>query len=72
MPFPIAAAWVVLLDYTSPETGLLRDRPKEGPPVLWCVPLSRGKAGPSPGDGREWSAPSVCADQVFITLRKAT
>ena len=38
---------------TSPETGLLREWPKDGPEVLWRAPLAQG-----------WNAPSVAGDDV--------
>lgn len=34
------------------ETGIVRSFPKEGPGVLWRVPIHRGYAGPSVADGR--------------------
>ena len=42
-------------DGTSPETGLLREWPKEGPPVGWRVKIEQG-----------WAAPSVAGDDVII------
>jgi outer membrane protein assembly factor BamB len=36
----------------SPETGLLRSWPKEGPKVLWKVPVCEGYAGVAIKDGR--------------------
>ena len=42
-------------DGTSPETGLLRDWPKDGPPVAWRVPIGQG-----------WGAPSVAGDDVVL------
>jgi outer membrane protein assembly factor BamB len=39
-------------DGTSTEKGLLRSWPKEGPKVLWTVPLGRGFAGPAVSRGR--------------------
>jgi outer membrane protein assembly factor BamB len=34
------------------ETGIVHSFPKEGPKVLWRVPIHRGYAGPSVADGR--------------------
>jgi outer membrane protein assembly factor BamB len=34
------------------ETGIVRSFPKDGPKVLWRVPIHRGYAGPSVADGR--------------------
>jgi outer membrane protein assembly factor BamB len=39
-------------DGTSTEKGLLRSWPKEGPKVLWTVPLGRGFAGPAVSRGK--------------------
>jgi outer membrane protein assembly factor BamB len=39
-------------DGTSTEKGLLRTWPKEGPKVLWTVPLGEGFAGPAVSRGR--------------------
>ncbi|MBI3829280.1 MAG: PQQ-like beta-propeller repeat protein [Planctomycetes bacterium] len=39
----------------SPEKGLLREWPKEGPPVAWRVPISQG-----------WSCPSISGSDVFV------
>ena len=42
-------------DGTSPETGLLREWPKDGPPVAWRVPIGQG-----------WGAPSVAGEDVVL------
>ena len=39
-------------DGTSTETGLLRSWPKEGPKVLWTVPIGIGYGGPAVSDGK--------------------
>src|SRR5512139_3034569 len=39
-------------DSSSTETGLLRTWPKEGPKVLWTVPVGRGFAGPAVSRGK--------------------
>jgi outer membrane protein assembly factor BamB len=39
-------------DGTSTEKGLLRTWPKEGPKVLWTVPLGRGFASPAVSRGK--------------------
>ena len=39
-------------DGTSTETGILRTWPKEGPKVLWTVPLGAGFAGPAVSRGK--------------------
>lgn len=36
----------------SPETGLIRQFPQGGPPVLWTVPVGPGFAGPVIHDGK--------------------
>jgi outer membrane protein assembly factor BamB len=38
-------------DGTSPETGLLRSWPEDGPKVLWTLPLDKGYAGATVRDG---------------------
>src|SRR5436189_6444482 len=42
-------------DGTSPETGLLRAWPTNGPPTEWRAPIGQG-----------WGAPSVAGDDVLI------
>src|SRR6187431_2851018 len=42
-------------DGTSPETGLLREWPKDGPPVDWRAVIGQG-----------WGAPSVAGNDVVI------
>jgi outer membrane protein assembly factor BamB len=39
-------------DGTSPEKGLLRAFPADGPKVLWTVPLGPGYGGPAVRDGK--------------------
>ncbi|MGE5358700.1 MAG: PQQ-binding-like beta-propeller repeat protein [Bacteroidales bacterium] len=39
-------------DGTSPEKGILRAWPKDGPKVLWTVPVGRGYAGPAIAGGK--------------------
>src|SRR5512146_3332421 len=39
-------------DGTSPETGILRTWPKEGPKVLWTVPVGKGYSGPAIAGGK--------------------
>ena len=39
-------------DGTSPETGLVRTWPADGPPVLWRHPIGAGYSGISVADGR--------------------
>ena len=39
-------------DSTSPEKGILRSWPEDGPEVLWTVPVGRGYGGPAIEDGR--------------------
>jgi outer membrane protein assembly factor BamB len=39
-------------DGTSPQKGLLRSWPKEGPKVLWTAPLGTGFGGPAVSGGR--------------------
>jgi hypothetical protein len=45
-------------DGTSPEKGLLREWPKDGPQALWRAPIEIG-----------WSVPSVSNDQVFVIMK---
>jgi len=39
-------------DGTSPEKGILRTWPKEGPKVLWTLPVGRGYGGPAIAGGK--------------------
>ena len=39
-------------DGTSTETGLLRTWPKDGPKVLWTVPVGAGYGGPAVSGGK--------------------
>ena len=39
-------------DSTSPQTGLLRTWPENGPEVLWTVPVGRGYGGPVVKDSK--------------------
>src|SRR5512136_1712103 len=39
-------------DGTSTEKGLLRTWPKEGPKVLWTVPIGIGYGGPAVSGGK--------------------
>ena len=52
----LAADWPGYLgprrDGTSPETGLLRTWPKEGPKVLWTTPVGIGYGGPAVAAGK--------------------
>jgi|WetSurMetagenome_2_1015567.scaffolds.fasta_scaffold94539_2 outer membrane protein assembly factor BamB len=52
----LAADWPGYLglrrDGTSPETGLLRVWPKEGPKVLWTAPVGVGYGGPAVAAGK--------------------
>jgi outer membrane protein assembly factor BamB len=54
--FALAADWPGYLgprrDGTSPEKGLLRTWPKEGPKVLWTAPVGAGYGGPAVADGK--------------------
>lgn len=38
-------------DHTSEQTGLLRTWPREGPTVLWTVPMGAGFGGPAVSGG---------------------
>src|SRR5258706_6464437 len=40
---------------SSPETGLLREWPKDGPPVVWKAKIGQG-----------WSQPTIVGDSVFV------
>lgn len=42
---------------SSPEKGLLREWPKEGPQILWRAKIKQG-----------WSCPSVSGKDVFVTM----
>jgi outer membrane protein assembly factor BamB len=52
----VAADWPWLFgprrDHTSEQKGLLRTWPKEGPTVLWTVPMGAGFGGPAVSGGR--------------------
>lgn len=52
----LAADWPQYLgpdrNSTSPETGLLRSWPQDGPEVLWAVAVGRGYGGPVIQDGK--------------------
>jgi len=52
----LAADWPGYLgprrDGTSPEKGLLRAWPKEGPKVLWTAAVGSGYGGPAVADGK--------------------
>ncbi len=54
--FALAADWPGYLgprrDGTSPEKGLLRTWPKEGPKVLWTAPVAAGYGGPAVAGGK--------------------
>jgi outer membrane protein assembly factor BamB len=54
-------------DSTSTEKGLLRTWPKEGPKVLWTVPLGPGFAAPAVSRGRVYLLDRE--DKVGDTLR---
>jgi PQQ-like domain len=54
-------------DSTSTEKGLLRTWPKEGPEVLWTVPLGIGFAGPAVSRGKIYLLDRD--DKVGDTLR---
>src|SRR5258708_35462603 len=44
-------------DGSSPEKGLMREWPKEGPQVLWRTKIKRG-----------WSCPSISGNDVFVSM----
>jgi outer membrane protein assembly factor BamB len=52
---------------TSPETGLLRSWPENGPDVLWTAPVGRGYGGPVVKDGKVYLLDRD--DEVGDTLR---
>jgi outer membrane protein assembly factor BamB len=54
-------------DGTSTETGILRTWPKEGPKVLWTVPLGIGFGGPAISRGKVYLLDRD--DKVGDTLR---
>lgn len=43
-------------DLSSPEKGLLREWPKDGPQVLWRAPIGQG-----------WNAPAAAGDDVVLS-----
>jgi len=55
------------MDATSPETGILRSWPAEGPEVLWTAPLGKGYAGPAVKDGKVYVLDRV--DETEDVLR---
>lgn len=67
----LAADWPQYLgperNSTSPETGLLRSWPENGPEVLWSVPVGRGFGGPVIQDGKVYLLDRD--DEVGDTLR---
>jgi outer membrane protein assembly factor BamB len=54
-------------DSTSTETGVLRSWPKEGPKVLWTVPVGIGYGGPAVSGGKVYLLDRD--DKVGDTLR---
>lgn len=54
--FTVAADWPGYLgprrDSTSAEKGLLRTWPKDGPRILWTVPVGNGYGGPAVSGGK--------------------
>ena len=67
----VAADWPQFMgpnrDGASPETGLARTWPAEGPKVLWTLPLGQGYASPSVRDGEIYLLDRV--DQKQDVLR---
>lgn len=41
---------------SSPETGLLREWPKEGPPLLWRATIGQG-----------WGQPAIVGDKIYLS-----
>src|SRR4051812_30011143 len=48
-------------DGSSPETGLLREWPKDGPPVVWRAKIGQG-----------WGQPAIVGDSIFICWTEST
>src|SRR4051794_16203117 len=62
-PALVAADWPQYLgpnrDAVWPETGVLREFPKDGPTVRWRVPVGGGYAGPAVAGGKVFVADKV-------------
>lgn len=76
LPCLIAADWPQLLgpnrDGHSPETGLLRTWPKDGPTVVWKKDAGRGWAGPAVAGERLILFHRVGDEEVVECLEPAT
>ncbi len=76
LPFLIAADWPQHLgpnrDGHSPETGLLRTWPKEGPALIWKKDVGRGWAGPAVAGERLILFHRVDNDEVVECLQAST
>jgi outer membrane protein assembly factor BamB len=59
-------------DFTSPETGLARSWPAEGPKLLWKVPLHKGFAGASVFGGEVFLFDQAGDREVLLCLDLAT
>src|SRR5678815_3261203 len=44
-----------LCNGASPETGLLREWPKDGPPAMWRAKIGQG-----------WGQPAIVGDSIYI------
>lgn len=51
---------------TSPETGLARDWPEDGPKTLWSMPLGEGFAGPAIRDKEVYIVDRVDSTQDIV------
>lgn len=76
LPFLIAADWPQHLgpnrDSHSPETGLQREWPKDGPAIMWKKDLGSGWAGPVVADNRLIIFHRVGGDEVVECVEAAT
>jgi outer membrane protein assembly factor BamB len=53
-------------DNVWPEAGVLDAFPKDGPKVVWRVPVGSGYAGPAVAGGKVYVADFVTADNVLV------
>ena len=59
-------------DGISPETGILKSWPAEGPKELWRVPLGEGFSGISISNGRVYTMYAKGEDEIVVCLDAAT
>jgi len=76
LPVLLAADWPQYLGPTrdghSPETGLRKDWPKDGPAIAWKMPVGTGWAGPVVSAGKVIIFHRVGDDEITACLDAAT